>query len=222
MASVTSYSAAGVKSAAKANLDKSVFGLEVKSHGLLGHAYQAYLANGRTNLAKTKTRGEVAGSTRKPWKQKGTGRARFGSRYNPIWRGGGITFGPTGGENYSKKLNLKAKRLAVKQALSLAANEGKIKVIDKFDGGDGKTKKTAILLKKIEANGRILLVVETKTDTVIRSTANIANLKAVSAEYLNVYDVLNADSIVVTKKSLDVISDKLDSKKPAAQKAEAK
>jgi large subunit ribosomal protein L4 len=90
MASVTSYSAAGVKSAAKVTLDKNVFAVEVKSHSLLKQAYHSYLDNSRTNLAQTKTRGEVIGSTKKPWKQKGTGRARFGSKYGPIWRGGGI------------------------------------------------------------------------------------------------------------------------------------
>ncbi len=219
MASVTSYTAAGVKSGAKAALDKNVFGLEVKNHDLLGYAYQSYLANGRVNLAKTKTRGEVVGSTKKPWKQKGTGRARFGSRYNPIWRGGGITFGPTGNENYTKKLNLKAKRLATKQALSLAATEDRIKIIDKFDGGDGKVKKTAALLSKIEAKGKVLLVVDSKDKMINRSTGNIAGVKVTTGKYLNVYDILNSDNVVITKKSLDAISEWLADK---TKKAEAK
>lgn len=203
---VTSYSSAGVRSAAKPALDKQIFGLEVKSHGLLKDTYESFLANGRTNLAKTKTRGEVVGSTKKPWKQKGTGRARFGSKYGPIWRGGGITFGPTGGENYSKKINTKAKRLAVRQALSLSANDSKIKLIDSFDGKDGKVKSTLMLLKKIEAKGRILLVVENKNEVIERATGNIADLQVVSAKYLNVFSILNADTIVITKKSLDSLS----------------
>lgn len=215
MASVTSYSATGAKSSAKATLDKNIFGLEVKSHGLLRDAYKAYLDNGRVNLARTKTRGEVVGSTKKPWKQKGTGRARFGSRYNPIWRGGGITFGPTGEENYSKKLNVKAKRLAIRQALSLAAKEDKVKLIEKFDVKDGKTKNAVTLLKKIEAGKKTLLVVDSKDANLIKATGNIPNLKAVSAQYLNVFDLVNADTVILTKKSIDVISEWLADKKPA-------
>src|ERR1700678_2584307 len=86
--------------ATKLDLDKAIFGLEVKNHDLLKQAYLAYLANGRVNLAVTKTRGLVSGGGKKPWRQKGTGRARFGSSRNPIWRGGGIAFGPTGKETY--------------------------------------------------------------------------------------------------------------------------
>jgi large subunit ribosomal protein L4 len=97
-----------------------VFGVEIKNHELLKSAYVAYLANGRGNLAVTKTRGLVSGGGRKPWRQKGTGRARFGSSRNPIWRGGGIAFGPTGEENYSHKLPVAQKRQAIRQALSIA------------------------------------------------------------------------------------------------------
>lgn len=212
MASVTAYTAAGVKSGAKTTLDKAVFGVEVKSHGLLRDAYQSYLDNGRVNLAKTKTRGEVVGSTKKPWRQKGTGRARFGSKYNPIWRGGGITFGPTGQENYSKKINQKAKQLAVKQALSLAAAEGKVKVIETFKCKDGKVAQTAKLLDKIEAKGNVLIVVSVKDAFAERATRNLPNVKLVQASYLNAYDVLNADILVVSKKSLDAISQWLSGK----------
>lgn len=220
MATALSYTAAGAKSAAKTTLDKNIFGIEVKDHKLLREAYQSFLDNGRANLAKTKTRGQVVGSTKKPWKQKGTGRARFGSKYNPIWRGGGIVFGPTGNENYSKKLNVKAKRLAVKQALSLSVKEGSLKVIDSFDGKDGKVSKSVALLKKIDAKGKTLLVVDKKDDMVRRSVGNIADVKAVDAKYLNVFDVLNSDTVVITKKSLDIISEWLasDSKKPAKTK----
>src|SRR6202012_2575170 len=101
-------------------LSKDVFGVAAKNHELLKQAYVTYLANGRENLAITKTRGLVSGGGKKPWKQKGTGRARFGSTRNPIWTGGGIVFGPTGEENYIKQLNIKAKRVAIRQALTLA------------------------------------------------------------------------------------------------------
>jgi large subunit ribosomal protein L4 len=122
---VATYTKSGSKATTAAVLDKSVFSLEVKNHDLLKQAYLAYLANGRINSAKTKKRGQVSGGGAKPWRQKGTGRARFGSSRNPIWRGGGIAFGPTGEENYSKKLNTTAKRKAIKQALSIANKEGR-------------------------------------------------------------------------------------------------
>src|SRR5580692_6269259 len=136
---VATYTAAGAKATTPAKLNKAVFGVEVTSHELLKAAYTAYLGNSRMNLAVTKTRGLVSGGGRKPWKQKGTGRARFGSSRTPIWRGGGITFGPTGEENYSKQMNVKAKRLAIRQALSLAAEAGKISVIEDVQIKSGKT-----------------------------------------------------------------------------------
>lgn len=206
MSQVVSYSKSGTKSSAKVSLDKKVFAVEVKSHGLLKSAYHAYLDNGRGNLARTKTRGEVIGSTKKPWKQKGTGRARFGSRYNPIWRGGGIIFGPTGEENYSKKLNKKAKRKAVSQALTLAVKSEALVVIDDFVVSDGKTKSAGKLLDKIGANRRTLIVVSKADDPTNRSVKNIQDTKLVTADYLNAHDILDADLIVVTKSALDGIS----------------
>src|SRR5262245_30665646 len=104
--SVATYTKTGNKATTAAKLDKGVFAVEIKNHDLLKQAYLAYLANGRVNLAVVKKRGEVRGGGRKPWRQKGTGRARFGSSRNPIWRGGGITFGPTGNENYTINLNV--------------------------------------------------------------------------------------------------------------------
>lgn len=208
---VSSYTSAGAKSTNKVDLDKSVFDVKVETHDLLKSVYVAYLANGRVNIARTKTRGEVVGSTKKPWKQKGTGRARFGSRYNPIWRGGGITFGPTGEENYSKKLNIKAKRQATRQALSLAKSSGKIIIIDGFKPSGNKTSASAKLLAKIGANRTILIAVEAKTDELDKSIRNIPDVKLVQAKYLNVYDVLNADNVVIEKSALSTISDWLGS-----------
>jgi len=199
MAQVIGYSKSGTKSPAKVSLDKKVFDVEVKSHGLLKSAYHAYLDNGRGNLAKTKTRGEVVGSTKKPWKQKGTGRARFGSRYNPIWRGGGIIFGPTGEENYSKKLNKKAKRVAVTQSLTLAVKSGALAVIDDFVVSDGKTRSAEKLLDKIGAKRQTLIVTSNPDDKTSRAVNNLNNVKMVNGGYLNAYDVLNADLVVVTK-----------------------
>ena len=135
---VPTYTKSGTKATTAAKLDASVFAVMPENHELLKLAYTAYLANGRGNLAQVKTRGLVRGGGKKPWKQKGTGRARFGSTRNPIWRGGGIVFGPTGEENYTKKIATNAKRQAIRQALSLAAHEGRIKVVEAIESKDGK------------------------------------------------------------------------------------
>ena len=203
---VATYSKAGVKSATPAKLDKNVFGVEAKNHQLLKDAYLSYLANGRTAQAKTKSRGEVRGGGKKPWRQKGTGRARFGSSRNPIWRGGGVAFGPTGEENHTKTLNVKAKRQALRQALSMAAHEERIRIIETFACPDGKVKPTINLLKKIDSKGSVLIVVSAKDNLVERATQNLPLVKAVQAGYLNVYDVMNADTIVISQKSLEIIN----------------
>jgi large subunit ribosomal protein L4 len=169
--------------------------------------YTAYLANGRTNNAITLKRGEVSGGGRKPWKQKGTGRARFGSTRNPIWRGGGIAFGPSGEENYTKAINTKAKRLAIRQALSLAADEGKVIVLEDFVAKDGKTSAAAGLLAKVGATRKTLVVVDNKTPELVRATTNLGDVKLVQAKYLNVYDAMNADTIVITNAALTIVSE---------------
>ena len=213
MASVATYTKSGAKATTAAKLDTSVFGVMPENHELLKLAYTAYLANGRDNLAVTKTRGLVRGGGKKPWKQKGTGRARFGSSRNPIWRGGGIVFGPTGEENYTKKMHVAAKRQAIRQALSLAASEGHIKVVETIETKEGKVKTVLNLLNKIEAKGNVLLVTSLKDDLLERATRNLQNVKAVHASYLNVYDLLNADTVVISQKSLDIINEWLGGKK---------
>ncbi len=207
------FTKSGAKSTSSVKLDKNVFEVEVANHRLLKDAYHAYLDNGRHNLAVTKTRGLVRGGGKKPWKQKGTGRARFGSSRVPIWRGGGITFGPTGNENYSKKLNQKAKRTAIRQALTLAAQANKLCIIEAFEVQDGKVKSALELLNKINAKGRVLIVVENKSEEMKRATNNLEATILVQAKYLNTFDILNADTIVVTKNSLNIISDWLGGEK---------
>jgi len=210
---IATYTKSGTKSTTPAKLDSSVFSIDVNNHQLIQQAYVTYLANGRDNLAKTKTRGEVRGGGRKPWRQKGTGRARFGSSRVPIWKGGGVTFGPTGQENYSKSMNIKAKRLAVRQALSLANESGKIKVVEAFSTMDKKTKDMAKFLTKIEANGRVVCVVDKKDIANELATRNIPKLQVVSAKNLNVYDILNADCLVFSKDALTIVSEWLGGKK---------
>jgi large subunit ribosomal protein L4 len=203
------YTKTGAKATTAAKLDAKVFGIEVNNHELLKQVYDAYLANGRTNNAVVKTRGLVSGGGKKPWKQKGTGRARVGSSRNPIWRGGGVAFGPTGEENYSKQVNTKAKRLAMRQALTLAATAGKIVVIEDIAATTAKTAELATLLAKIEANGRVLVAVEHKSDELVRASANLRDVKLVQPAYLNVYDVLNADKVVLTKTALEAVTTRL-------------
>lgn len=203
--SVATFTKTGTKATTAAKLDKSVFGVE-PNYELIKAAYVAYLANGRQNLAATKTRGLVSGGGKKPWRQKGTGRARFGSSRNPIWRGGGIAFGPTGQENYSHKMPLAQKRQAIRQALSMGANEGRILIVEDITS-TGKTAELAKLLSKLGAARNVLVVVDNKSNELVRSSNNLSNVKVVQARYVNVYDVMNADKVVITKKGLDSVHD---------------
>lgn len=187
----------------KASLPKEVFAVEVPNHELVKLAYDAYLSNSRLASATTKQRGEVRGGGKKPWKQKGTGRARFGSSRNPIWRGGGIVFGPRGNENYTKKLSKASKRKAVAQALTLA-NEAK-KIIVKDVKTTGKTAEVVKFLADNKCDRNTLIVVDEKTPELIRATNNLQQVRLVSAMYLNVYDILNADVIVMSDKSIAVV-----------------
>ncbi|MGB4800782.1 MAG: 50S ribosomal protein L4 [Candidatus Saccharimonadales bacterium] len=215
---VSTYTATGTKATTGAKLDKAVFGVEVKSHQLLRQAYEAYLANGRDNLAVTKTRGLVRGGGKKPWKQKGTGRARFGSSRNPIWRGGGIVFGPTGQENYSVKISTTSKRVALRQALSLANDSGKLIVMENLKSKEGKTAEMAQLLAKVGVTRDALVVVDSKTPELVMATANLQNVMLVSAQYLNVFDIMNADHIVLTTDALKVVETWLKPAKKAEEK----
>lgn len=199
---VQTYTKTGTKATAATKLDKKVFGEAPASHELLKSVYLAYQANSRANLAVAKTRGLVRGGGKKPWRQKGTGRARAGSIRSPIWRGGGITFGPTGQENFTKKVNVTAKRKAVRQALSLQAEAGKVIIIEDFIVKSAKTADAIKLLDKIGAGKNTLIVVATKTDEAIRATSNLPRVKILTAKYTNVYDVLNADSVVITTDAL--------------------
>jgi large subunit ribosomal protein L4 len=200
---VATFTKAGVKATTPAKLDKVVFGVVVDSHDLIKQAYVAYLAQGRVGSAHVKLRGEVRGGGRKPWRQKGTGNARVGSIRSPLWRGGGITFGPTGNENYIKKLSTTSKRQAIRQALSLKADN--IMVVETFTTMEGKTKDMVAFLHKIGATGRILAVVSQKDATKERATQNIPNLSVSAAMYLNVYDIMNADTIIISKKALEIV-----------------
>ena len=189
-----------------ADLNPAIFDLEVTNHELVKLAYDAYLANSRSSHAKTLRRGEVRGGGKKPWKQKGTGRARFGSTRNPIWRHGGI----------AKKLSKNAKRVAVMQALSMKNTAKAIHVIDTLGIKDGKVKEVVKTLndQKI-APKNVLIVVSEKDPLTLRATNNIAFAKVVRPTFLNVFDVMNADSIVIVKDAISALDNWLIGKENA-------
>ena len=194
--------------AEKTNLPSSVFAVQVPNHELLKLAYDAYLANNRLASATTKQRGEVRGGGKKPWRQKGTGRARFGSIRNPIWRGGGIVFGPRGNENYTKKISKTSKKVALRQALTVKADNVMLADIKTT----GKTAEVAKFLEDNKLNRRILIVAD-KTPELIRATNNISEVLLVSPMYLNVFDILNADHIVIAPKAIETIENWLGGEK---------
>ena len=191
-----------------ATLNKDIFGLNVENHELVKLAYDAYLANSRSSHAKTLKRGEVRGGGKKPWRQKGTGRARFGSTRNPIWRHGGVAFGRTGNENFTKKLSRSSKQLAVRQALSMKNKAKAVVVLESQVKLTGKTKDAVKVLKDLKLeNKNVLAVAAEKTPEVLRSTNNLPNVKLVRANYLNVFDIMNADAIVFSEAGLKATSE---------------
>ena len=192
-----------------AELNNDIFGLSVENHELVKTAYDAYLANSRSSHAKTLKRGEVSGGGKKPWKQKGTGRARFGSTRNPIWRHGGVAFGRTGEENFTKKLSKTSKHVAIRQALSMQNTDKRVLTIKDFKIIDGRTKEAVKNLEsaKADLDAKILLVLPEKDELTLRATNNLNNVKVVRPTYLNVFDILNADQIVISEKALGILED---------------
>lgn len=190
------------------DLNDKIFAVKPTLH-LMAESVRIQASNARKGLANTKTRGEVSGGGKKPWKQKGTGRARVGSTRSPIWRHGGITFGPTSDRNWSLKINKKAKTKALFMSLSDKVTDGKLIVIEGIDM-QPKTKEFVQIMKSFETklNGlgkNQLFVTPKKDDTITRASRNIPNLKTVNASSLNITDVLKADTCVVLKDSLSVI-----------------
>lgn len=199
-----------------ADLNPEIFNLEVTNHELVKLAYDAYLANSRSSHAKTLKRGEVRGGGKKPWKQKGTGRARFGSTRNPIWRHGGVAGGRTGEENFTKKLSKNAKRTAVMQALSMKNTAKAIQVIDTLGIKDGKVKEVIKTLTDLKVTPKnVLIVVQEKDELTLRATNNIAFAKVVRPTFLNVFDIMNADTIVIVKDAVASIDNWLIGKENA-------
>lgn len=206
---VSAYTGTGSKATSSPTLAKGVFSVEIDNHDLLKQAYVANRANSRINLAQTLKRGQVSGGGKKPWRQKGTGNARTGSIRNPIWRGGGITFGPQGIENYSKKMNAKAQKQALRQALTLAAKSGRLAVIEKFVISSGKTSDAQKLVNKLSEDTRVTFVAEKTDEKTVQATANLNDVKVVKSARLSVSDVLDAGMLVITKDALTALESRL-------------
>ncbi|QQY79413.1 large subunit ribosomal protein L4 [Keratinibaculum paraultunense] len=179
------------------DLKDDIFGVEVNEH-VLYEVVKNQLANRRQGTQSVKTRSEVRGGGRKPWRQKGTGRARQGSIRAPHWVGGGVTFAPKP-RDYSYKVPKKVKRLAMKSALSSKVLNDEIIVLDELSLNEPKTKEMAKILSNINAGKKALIVMDKKDTNVIKSARNIPNVQVAFVNTLNVYDILNFDSFIITK-----------------------
>jgi len=188
-------------------LSEDVFG--VKSNNILLHQiYVARRANKRSAIAHTKDRSEIVGSNKKPWKQKGTGRARTGSVKNPIWRSGGTIFGPTNKRNFSKKVNRKSNKKAIIIALSEKAKSKNIIIVENFDIKEKKTKEFAKGLNRLKLQGKILLNLGAKEKDTYLYVRNIENVKCIFVDTLNVMDMLDYKNLVLSEESVKYLEKK--------------
>ena len=203
MANVAVYNMEG-KEVDKIELNDSIFGVEINEH-LVHMAVLQQLANKRQGTQKAKTRSEVRGGGRKPWRQKGTGHARQGSTRSPQWTGGGVVLAPTP-RDYSFKLNKKEKRAALKSALTSRVVENKFVVVDELKLDEIKTKKFVEVLKNLNVE-KALVVLNDMDEKVIASAANIPTVKTTQTNELNVFDVLKYDTVVVTKAAVATIEE---------------
>ena len=203
MANVSVYNMEG-KEVGKMDLNDAVFGVEINEH-LVHMAVVQQLANNRQGTQKAKTRSEVRGGGRKPWRQKGTGHARQGSIRAPQWRGGGVVFAPVP-RDYSFKLNKKEKRAALKSALTSKVNDSKFIVVDDLKMDEIKTKKFQEVLKNLKVN-KALVIINENDQNVVMSARNIPAVKTALTNTINVYDVLKYDTVVATKDAVATIEE---------------
>ena len=203
MANVSVYNMEG-KEVGTMELNDAVFGVEVNEH-LVHMAVVSQLANNRQGTQKAKTRSEVSGGGRKPWRQKGTGHARQGSTRAPQWTGGGVVFAPTP-RDYSFKLNKKERRLALKSALTSRVQENKFIVVDELALNEIKTKKFVDVMNNLKVS-KALVVLEGENKNVVLSGRNVADVKVSAVNEINTYDVLKYDTLVVTKAAVETIEE---------------
>ena len=205
---LTVYKTSGEETGKKVVLEDAVFGVEPNDHAIYLDVKQ-YMANGRQGTHKSKQRNEVAGSTRKLKRQKGTGGARSGSIKSPLFPGGGRVFGPVP-RDYSFKLNKKLKRLARRSALSYKMKGEAIKVVENFSIVAPRTKTIVAMMNNLKVNDRRILVVLPASDqNILLSARNLQNVKVIPAESLNTYDVMNASSVVIAEGAVNVINEML-------------
>ena len=197
MANVSVYNIEG-KEVGTMELSDAVFGVEVNEH-LVHLAVVQQLANNRQGTQKAKTRSEVSGGGRKPWRQKGTGHARQGSTRSPQWTGGGVVFAPTP-RDYSFKLNKKEKRLALKSALTSRLQENKLIVVDELKFDEVKTKNFKQVMDNLKVEKGLVILAENDANTVL-SARNLASIDTTLTSQINVYDIMKAGTIVLTKDS---------------------
>jgi large subunit ribosomal protein L4 len=190
----------------------NVFGLP-ENDTLLHQVFVSLMANKRQVLADTKNRGERAGSGIKPWKQKGTGRARVGSVRTPTWKGGGVAFGPTNDRNYKKKINKKMNAKAIALALSGKLRDGEMFVLENFDLKEKKTKKMSEVLQNLKIKGSALLGFYAKEKEMVLAARNLKKVDCILSENLNVLDILNHKNIILSKDSVKYLEKKYENKK---------
>ena len=203
MANVSVYNMEG-KEVGTMELNDAVFGVEVNDH-LVHLAVVRQLANNRQGTQKAKTRSEVSGGGRKPWRQKGTGHARQGSTRSPQWTGGGVVFAPVP-RDYSIKMNKKERRLALKSALTSRVQENKLIVLDELKLDEIKTKNFKNVMDNLKVEKAIVVLGE-KDDNVIISARNLPTISTAVADNINVYDILKGDTVVLTKDAVAKIEE---------------
>lgn len=186
-------------------LSDDIFGVEINTH-VMYEAVKNYLANQRQGTQSAKTRAEVRGGGRKPWRQKGTGRARQGSIRSPQWKGGGVVFAPKQ-RDYSYKLPKKIKRLALKSALSSKVQDQEIIVVDNLVLDKPKTKEMIKILSNLKANKKTLVVIPERDEAIILAARNIPGVKTAYVNTINVYDILNCDSFLITKEAVNKVEE---------------
>ncbi len=206
MANVPLYSTAGEK-VGEVQLKDEIFGVPAKEH-LVHGAVVAYLANQRRGQARTKSRSEVSGGGVKPWRQKGTGRARAGSNTSPIWRRGGVAHGPNG-RDYSLKFPKKVKRKALASAISARMQEGKVTVVEDFGLPSPKTKDAEKILDGLKLGGKVLVIMNNPDENVRKSFRNIKGVHLQDPLSLNTYDVLDCDDLLISRGSVELLEKRM-------------
>jgi large subunit ribosomal protein L4 len=220
MSNIIVFDKKGTKTSKSQDVNAELFGLEVNDH-LLYLAKIRQESNARAGTAHTKTRMEVRGGGAKPWKQKGTGRARAGSSRSPLWKGGGVIFGPRNTVNWTKGMNSKESQRALLSAINLLKSDGRLSAIESFNIEEAKTKEIASIVKTAGLEGKNVVFVVEKTNTQInllkRAVNNLVDVKVLTTDELNVKDLLKADQVMVTSAGFTEIEERflniLESKK---------